>query len=91
MFGRQAQSPSGVPLTADAGAGGSALELAGDLVAADRNMTDRRAVINDPDWYENEYGYWIGYANHPAGELTSRGAPFEDDEQRDRLAERDDS
>jgi hypothetical protein len=40
----------------------------------------REAV--DPDyWYENEYGYWIGYANHPAWELASRGTPLEDDDQ----------
>jgi hypothetical protein len=47
-------------------------------------------------WFENEYGYWFGYASHPAPELAKRGADLEDKHQADakltaRLAEPDDS
>ncbi len=48
------------------------------------------------DWFENEYGYWFGYANHQAQELAKRGTDLEDKHQADagqtaRLAEPDDS
>jgi hypothetical protein len=47
-------------------------------------------------WFENEYGYWFGYASHPAPELAKRGADLEDKHQAGgqlgvRLAEPDDS
>jgi hypothetical protein len=46
--------------------------------------------------FENEYGYWFGYASPPAPELAKRGANLEDKHQADAkvdrpLAEPDDS
>jgi hypothetical protein len=37
----------------------------------------------DFDWFENEYGYWFGHANHQTRELATRGAGLEDKHQAD--------
>ena len=34
-------------------------------------------------WFENEYGYWFGYAKHAAPELTKPGADLKDKPQAD--------
>jgi hypothetical protein len=43
------------------------------------------------DWFENEYGYWFGYANHQAQELALEDKHQADAGQTARLAEPDDS
>jgi hypothetical protein len=42
----------------------------------------------DIDWFENEYGYWFGYANHRARELARRNAELENKQQTDAGADR---
>ena len=47
-------------------------------------------------WFENEYGYWFGYASHPARELAKRSGTWRTSTRRTpkqtaRLAEPDDS
>jgi hypothetical protein len=60
-----------------------------------RSILGREVVIKHPyAWYENEYGYWIGYSNQPAGQQATRRPPFQDYDQADddhgrRPAERD--